>query len=263
MEGKCLSTEWRIEEANFIRLQKNDRIAVLTLNKGKVNALNGDVVDQLRAHLKALENDPEIRSVILTGTGKFFSFGFDIPEFLSFTKEKFTDYLINFTQIYTYLFLYPKPVVAALNGHAIAGGCMLALACDYRVMVSGTAKISLNEIRFGSSLFAGSIEMLRFWVGNATASRVVYSGSMYTSDEARNIGLVHEVAQESELLTVARRVASDFGSRDASAFASIKSLLRRTVAQEITLHEAESIREFVEIWYSEATWKNLQNIKIF
>jgi 3,2-trans-enoyl-CoA isomerase len=72
-----------------------------------------------------------IAAVILTGSGKFFSFGFDIPEFLAITKEEFTEYLANFTDLYTYLFLYSKPVIAALNGHTMAGGCMLALACDH------------------------------------------------------------------------------------------------------------------------------------
>src|SRR5215467_6124513 len=185
---------------NFVISQKGDGISTLTLNRGKVNALNGAVVDQLRALLKTMESDREVRSVVLTGSGKFFSFGFDIPEFLSFTKEQFTDYLINFTDLYRYLFLYPKPVVAALNGHTIAGGCMLALACDYRVIVSGKAKISLNEIGFGSSVFAGSAEMLRFWVGGANATAVLFSGAMYAAEEAKILGLVQEVATEGELM---------------------------------------------------------------
>ena len=174
---------------DFVELHKNGEIATLMLNKGNVNALNGAVLDQLRTHLKALENDQEVRAVILTGSGKFFSFGFDIPEFLSFSKEQFVAYLENFTNLYTYLFLYPKPVVAALNGHAIAAGCMLALACDYRVMITGKARISLNEIGFGSSVFAGSTEMLRFCVGSGNATTILYSGAMYTAEGARSPGI--------------------------------------------------------------------------
>jgi Delta3-Delta2-enoyl-CoA isomerase len=246
----------------FVISQKGDGISTLTLNRGKVNALNGAVVDQLRALLKTLESDREARSVVLTGSGKFFSFGFDIPEFLSFTKEQFTDYLINFTDLYKYLFLYPKPVVAALNGHTIAGGCMLALACDYRVIVSGKAKISLNEIGFGSSVFAGSAEMLRFWAGSANATNILYSGAMYTAEEAKSLGLVHEVAPEENYMVVARKAASDLASKSLPAFASIKSLLRRPIVDEMLRRERESIREFTDIWYSEATWANLQNIRI-
>src|SRR5215470_9618391 len=189
---------------DFVISQKGDGISTLTLNRGKVNALNGAVVDQLRALLKTLESDREVRSVVLTGSGKFFSFGFDIPEFLSFTKEQFTDYLVNFTDLYRYLFLYPKPVVAALNGHTVAGGCMLAAACDARVMVSGKAKIGLNEIGFGSSLFAGSVAMLEFWVGARRAQEMLYGGGLHSAEDARALGLVDEVTGEAELHDRAR-----------------------------------------------------------
>jgi len=247
---------------NFIESQKSDGIVTLRLGRGKVNALNGMVVDELGYLLKTFENDPEVRSVILTAGGKFFSFGFDIPEFLSFTKEQFSEFLVNFTDLYTYIFRYPKPVMAALNGHTIAGGYMLALACDYRVMVSEKAKISLNEIGFGASVFAGSVEMLRFWVGNANATEVLFSGAMYTAEEAKKIGLVHEVAIADELMDVARKAASGLASKHQPAFASIKSLLRRSTIEEMMHRERESIKEFADIWYSETTWANLQNIRI-
>ena len=127
---------------DFIEAQTCDGTGTLRLSRGKVNALNQAVVDQLRRVLKDCESDPEITAIILTGTGSFLSFGFDVPEFLSASKRQFIDYLMSFTDLYTYIFQYPKPVIAALNGHTIAGGCVLALACDYRVMVTGKAKIS-------------------------------------------------------------------------------------------------------------------------
>jgi enoyl-CoA hydratase/carnithine racemase len=92
----------------FIELQRSEGIATLTLRRGKVNALNGALVDQLRGTLKTLEGDSEVKAIVLTGAGKFFSFGFDIPEFLSFTKDQFTEYLINFTDLYTHAFLLPQ-----------------------------------------------------------------------------------------------------------------------------------------------------------
>lgn len=247
---------------NFIKVEICDGVAVVTLTRGKVNALNNAVVNELREQLKALEADNGIKAVVLTGSGKFFSFGFDIPEFLSFTKDEFTDYLTNFTDLYTYLFLYPKPVVAALNGHTIAGGCMLALACDHRIMAFGKGKISLNEIAFGSSVFAGSTEMLRFWIGNADAARVLYSGAMYPAEEAMGMGLVQGVASQGNLLVQAKQIALGLGSKHLPAFASIKSLLRGPIAEDMTAREGKSIKAFVDIWYSEPTWKKLQDIKI-
>jgi enoyl-CoA hydratase/carnithine racemase len=246
----------------FIESKISEGIATLTLRRGKVNALNGSVVDQLRGTLKTLENDPAVKALVLTGAGKFFSFGFDVPEFLSVTKEQFTEYVISFTDLYTYIFLYPKPIVAALNGHTIAGGCMLALACDYRVMVSGKAKISLNEIAFGSSVFSGSVEMLRFWVGGANSTAILFSGAMYTAEEAKTLGLVQEVVPEDELMDKADKVATDFASKYPPAFASIKSLLRKNIVKEMRNQESEAIKEFVDIWYSESTWANLKDIKI-
>ncbi len=247
---------------DFIEVQKSDGIATLMLRRGKVNAINGALVDELRKALKSLEDDPEAGSIILTGSGRFFSFGFDVPEFLLFEREDFREYLISFTDLYAYLFLYPKPVVAALNGHTIAGGCMLALACDHRIMASGRARISLNEINFGASVFAGATEMLRFWAGSANANHILFSGAMYSAEEAKGLGLVHEVVTPDALIDSARKVASGLASKYPPAFATIKSVLRKSIIEEMKRRERGSIQEFVDIWYSKHTWANLQNLRI-
>jgi Delta3-Delta2-enoyl-CoA isomerase len=248
---------------DHVNLQMRDGIATLILSRGKVNAIDGDVVDQLRGQLQSLKVDREVKAIILTGSGKFFSFGFDIPEFLSFSREQFRDYLQNFTGLYTTLFRYPKPVVAAINGHAIAGGCMLALACDQRVMVTGKARIALNEIGFGASLLAGATEMLRFAVGNSNATKILYSGALYSAEDALGLGLVDQVASESDLMDMARRSAAEMGSKHPPAFAGIKNLLRGPIVEEMNRRENQSIEEFIRIWYSETTWANLQNIRIY
>jgi enoyl-CoA hydratase/carnithine racemase len=144
---------------SYVRVSERDGIATVTLARWKVNAFNEPMVDEIRARFETLESEQDVRAVILTGRGKFFSFGFDVPDLLSYSKDDFISYLTKFTDLYTYLFMFPKPVVAALNGHTIAGGCMLATACDCRLMVSENAKIALNEITFGASVVAGSVEM--------------------------------------------------------------------------------------------------------
>jgi len=247
----------------FVKVETRNGIATVVFGRDKVNALNGSVIDELRACFKALEADPDTKAVIFTGSGKFFSFGFDIPAFLSFAKDEFRDYLVNFTDFYTYLFLFPKPVVAALNGHTIAGGCMLALACDYRAMAANKGKISLNEITFGGSVFAGSTAMLRFLIGSANAAKVLYSGAMYSAEEALGIGLVQEVTSDTNLMDKAKAIAADLASKHAPAFAGIKALLRKPIADEWTLREKTSISDFIEIWYAEPTWTNLRDIKIY
>jgi enoyl-CoA hydratase/carnithine racemase len=246
----------------FVHVSTDDGIAEIKLKRGKVNALNEQLVDELAASFQGMNDNPEIRAVILTADGPFFSFGFDIPEFLSYSKESFARFLKRFTALYMYLFTFPKPVVAALNGHAIAGGCMLALACDYRIMVSGNAKISLNEITFGSSVFAGSVAMLQSLVGSKNAQAVLYEGAMYSAHDAAQVGLVHQVSSAEMLAGDTREVANRLGTKVPAAFRSVKNLLRVPVADEMKTREEKSIQEFVDIWYSDKTRSNLQAIKI-
>jgi enoyl-CoA hydratase/carnithine racemase len=236
-----------------VRLSTNDGIAEARLKRGKVNALNEQAVEEIGGCFQRMAADPDIRAVIFTADGPFFSFGFDIPEFLSYSKESFARFLNRFTNLYTYLFTYPKPLVAALNGHAIAGGCMLALACDYRVMVSEKAKISLNEITFGSSVFAGSVAMLKLLVGGKNAHAVLYDGAMYSAQTASQLGLIDQVSADEKLVGDAREVARRLATKDAAAFRSIKGLLRAPVVDEMARKEEQSVREFVDIWYSENT----------
>ncbi|MCG6981882.1 MAG: enoyl-CoA hydratase/isomerase family protein [Deltaproteobacteria bacterium] len=247
---------------NFVLSSIEDDIATVTLQRGKVNALNEPMVEEIDDLFRTLETDTAVKSIIFTGAGKFFSFGFDVPEFLHYPKEDFVYYLEKFTNLCTYLFQFPKPVVAALNGHTIAGGCMLAIACDVRIMASGKGKISLNEITFGAPVFAGSVEMLRFCVGSRNAQAILYSGAMYSAEDALQLGLVDRVSSENALTDDARKVAEEFAGKDSAAFRSIKKLLRKPVAEEMVRHEKDCILEFVDIWYSETTREKLERIKI-
>ena len=246
----------------YLSTYEQGGIGTLVLNRGKVNALIDETVKEMHNTLYEFQMNPDIKAVIVTGKGKFFSFGFDVPEFLSYSKEEFTDFLIKFTDLYTTMFMYPKPIVAALNGHTIAGGCMLALACDRRIMVSGKARISLNEIDFGSSVFAGSTEMLRFWVGDKNATAILSSGAMYSAEEAEKLGLIDQAVTEENLIPAALDKALELGKKYNPAFAGIKSLLRKSIVENMKSREHKSIAEFVEIWYSDHTWENLKNIKI-
>jgi len=246
----------------FTRVTVQEQVATVSFERGKVNAINEALVMELTERLQQLAADPQVKAVILTAAGKFFSFGFDIPEFLSFSREDFTRFLTNFTSLYRKLFLFPKPVVAALNGHTVAGGLMLATACDRRLMVPGKSKISLNEITFGSTLTAGFLEMLVFLVGTRDAQRMVYSGAMYTAEEALTIRLVDQVCSPETLMDEAQRIACAMAQLDSRAFASIKLLLRQPIGDRMREREPDSIKEFVDVWYSGETRKQLAEIKI-
>ena len=200
---------------SFVHVSIVGDIATATLSRGKVNALNEPMVEEITKSFEDLATDTEVKSIIFTGSGKFFSFGFDVPEFLSYPKNDFSKYLEKFTQLYTALFCFPKPVVAALNGHTIAGGCMLATACDFRLMVTGKARISLNEITFGAPVLAGSVEMLKYCLGSRNAQSIVYNGAMYSAEEAFQLGLVDQISSEDSLAEDTRKIARNLPKKTA------------------------------------------------
>lgn len=247
---------------DFIHVLKSEALTTVTLDRGKVNALNEQVMDEFQQTFEQLERDDAARAIVLTGARKFFSFGFDVPELNAGTREDYDRFLTKFTNFYTYLFTFPKPVIAAINGHAIGGGCMLTLPCDYRVMVTGKAKISLNEITFGSSVFAGSVEMLKACVGQKNAELFVISGGMYNAEEASRFGLIDQISVGEALREDAGKIAYDMGQKDPAPFAGIKRLLRNPIAEQMKKRERAGIEEFLDIWYSESTWKQVQKIEI-
>ena len=248
---------------DFVNTSEKDGIVTLSLNRGKVNPLNGELVEEILKRFRTLEDDDSAEAVILTGNGKFFSFGFDVPELLTYSKEVFSDFLSKFTNLYSYLFLYPKPVIAALNGHAIAGGCMLALACDRRIIIPENAKISLNEIDLGVPIFTGITEILRFCVGSRNATEILYSGTLYSPEQAYSLGLVDEVVSAPDLMDAAKKAASNLGHKPRPAFAGMKSLLRQPILEKTTQKESESIKAFIDIWYSDSTREILKDVKIY
>jgi 3,2-trans-enoyl-CoA isomerase len=248
---------------DFVNTHEKNGIVTLSLNRGKVNPLNGDVVEEISNSLKTLEDDSSVKAIIITGQGKFFSFGFDVPELLTYSREAFSDFLVKFTNLYSYMFLYPKPIIAALNGHTIAGGCMLALACDRRIIISEKAKMSLNEIDLGVPIFVGITEILRFCVGSRNATEILYSGALYSAKEAYSLGIVDEVVNAEGLTDAATKAASDLGQKPWPAFAGIKSLLRKPILEKTAQKESEAIKQFVDIWYSDSTREILTDVKIY
>lgn len=247
---------------DFVSCSKEEKIATVVVNRGKVNAINETLVDELTACFEQLAEDPEVSVVILTGTGKFFSFGFDIPEFLGYSQADFTRFLTKFAGLYHGVFLFPKAVIAALNGHTIAGACMLATACDYRLMVTGKARISLNEITFGASVSAGSVAMLKECVGRRNAQAILYSGAMYSAEEAFEMGLADKITTPERVMEDAKEAARQFALRAGPAFTRIKGLLRKPIADEMKRGEQDSLRDFVEIWYSDEMRERLRHITI-
>ena len=234
----------------------------VTLSRGKVNAINAAMLQELDRCLHDVEQNSAVSAVVLTGRGSFFSFGFDIPELLTYPRHRFHDFLTDFTAFYARLFLFPKPVVAALNGHTIAGGCIFAAASDYRVMVEGAGKIALNEVSLGVSFFAGATEMLRYVVGSRNADGILSSGEMYSPEQAAELGLIDEVVPVAEFEERVGAIVDAYAAKNGRAFAGMRRLLRQPIADRFVKREAASIDAFVELWYSESAQIILKQVQI-
>ncbi len=237
-------------------------IAFVAIESGKVNALRESVIDELARVFASLATTSEVRVVVLTGHDKFFTFGFDIPHFYDYPRETFTSFLIRYTDFYHELFMFPKPVIAAINGHCVAAGATLACACDYRIMVAGRNKIGINELGFGSTVFAGTVEMLKYVVGARNARKILYMGDLLSASDALSLGLVDKLSTSLDLNRDINEVTRNFANKPAAAFASLKTMLRRSIHEVMLKWESQSIHKFVDIWYSDDTRARLAEIRI-
>ncbi len=240
----------------------NDGIATLILARDKVNAINETLIDDINNELDNLEADTNIDAIILTGREKFFSFGFDVPELLSLSEEGLRRFLTKHTALLLRLFTFSKPVIAAVNGHATAGGCMLMMACDFRVAAEGRAKIGLNEIDLGVSVFGGSAEMLRYWVGNRNAETILNEGKLYSVVQAANLGMIDAIVQPDRLMSAATDKAKEFGGKPKAAYRAIKRLMRGRLAASIAQGEQAALDAFIETWHTDEARKILLTLKI-
>ncbi len=236
-------------------------VALLELRRGKVNALTLDVVKELDEHLDRVGGDEDSRGLVLTGSGSFFSFGFDVPAMYDLEREAFGEFLYAFCALSRRLFSFPKPVIAALNGHASAGGCILALTADERIAAEGRGRIGLNERLIGASLFSSCVEMLAQAVGDRTAERMLYSGELSPVAEAHRMGLVDRLVPGGELVELAVARAATL-AENPGAFAGLKWLLRRERAERMAERDPESIERFLDVWYAPDARRLLRGIEI-
>jgi enoyl-CoA hydratase/carnithine racemase len=243
-------------------LSYSDDVAVVKLSRGKVNALNAQMVSELAACFEQLRSSRKARSVVLTGNGKFFSFGFDLPELLTYERPKLKRFLLDFTRLLTDLFLFPKPIIGALNGHTTAGGCMLATALDYRIMVEEKAKISLNEISIGVPVFSGPAAILQYVVGKRNAETVLFNGAMMEPGEAAGLGLVDSLVPVDQVLDSAIQKARQLGTKNPEAFAALKGMLRGPVVDAYSTTEEKSIDDWLDIWFTDEAQALLRKVEI-
>lgn len=218
---------------------------------GKVNALDLQMLQALIETLGELAaHGPPL---VLTGRGTAFSAGVDLRRIVTEPPEYVQDFLDALSTAFRTLFGYPGPVVAAVNGHAIAGGYVLAAACDHRVAAEGMARFGLSELAVGVPFPASAIEILRHTVGTARANRLALSAELLDTTAALAAGLLDEVTPAEALLDKATARAATSADRGLDAYRLTKRQLRRPATENIeraTLGEDHLIKA---LWAEPAT----------
>jgi len=190
-------------------IERDGAVATLTVNRPKVlNALNAPTMDELRRALRELRGDDQVRAVIITGAGdKSFIAGADINELAVQTPVDGREHGLRGQHVLQVLENLGKPVIAAINGFALGGGCELAMACTLRI-AADTAKLGQPEINLGLIPgYAGTQRLARL-VGRGRALEILLTGDLIGADEAYRIGLVNRVVPAAELMTHARALAA-------------------------------------------------------
>lgn len=229
-------------------ITRMDEIAVLRMRAGKANAIGPAFLEAMRARVRELAAS-DASAVVLTGDGRFFSAGLALPELVALDRAAMRDMIRAFEEVMEAVHALALPVVAAIDGHAIAGGCVLALQCDRRLMAAGGAKIGLNEVALGIGLPPSAVEALRAAVPASSVLDIALRGELFVPDAARALGLVDEVVPAGELEGRAVDLARELGANGA-AYAQIKSALRQPALERMRASREEAIERWLDTWFS-------------
>jgi len=243
----------------MIRIEYHDGVMLVTLNRPVTNALNLQLVNELAETLQEVKRDPDVRGLVVSGaSGKFFSIGFDIPQLVELTREDFDTFYRAFNQLCIDLYTLPKPTVAAITGHAIAGGCVLALCCDYRFIAAGRKLMGLNEIKLGVPVPYLADCILQRVAGVRNGRDMLDGGEFYPPEQLLRMGVVDRVLPLEQVLPESIDKARSLGASPQAAFAMIKRNRVETVEARVLAHREEKERLFVECWYSDKARERLR-----
>ena len=236
----------------MIEVQNQDGVAVLTLKHGKANALDIGFCEALAARFVALRADAS-KAVVLTGQGRIFSAGVDLIRVSEGGAAYIRDFLPSLHKLYDAVFFHPKPVVAAINGHAVAGGAVLACCADRRIMAREGGRIGVTELLVGVPFPALAFEILRAALPSRHLPEFVMSGATYATDAALDRGWIDEVAEPGELIEDAVAVATELTELSPPAFAQTKHQLREPVIERMCQSGAATEQAVTDIWCADAT----------
>jgi enoyl-CoA hydratase/carnithine racemase len=245
---------------NTFKLSVRDKIAYLTLNRGSSNAINSEMVHELKDMLGNLEKDEQIGGLILTGNEGFFSAGLDLIELYNYNEAEIKQFWHDFLDMVAVFVAFKKPMISAISGHSPAGGCVLAICSDYRIMAEGKYIIGLNEVPVGIIVPDSIFHIYAFWLGKANAYRFLMEGKLMRTQEALEVGLVDELVDGKSLLTAAERKMKQYLGFDWTTWQQSKINLRTELMERVQADQTATLEAMLKQWWSPSTRSILHTI---
>ncbi len=233
-------------------------ILTLRLAHGKASALDLELVEALALAFAEAGADDGVRAVVLTGSGSIFSAGVDLFRLVDGGRDYAEQFVPALSRMLLDVFAFPKPLVAAVNGHAIAGGCIMTLAADYRLMASGNGRIGMPELLVGVPFPPSVLEAVRFAVPPQHLQSLIYTGRTVTADDALRLGLVDEVVPPDALAARAEEIARQLADLPPQAFALAKRQLRDKPVSRAKRYNGEFGDDARELWSDPATHQRIR-----
>jgi len=241
-----------------LQIAVNDRLAIITLDRGRSNPLNHQMVKELTACIKELVADDSVGGVILTGKEGFFSSGIDLIEAYDYNEEQIRSFWVDFLVMQSTLAAFKKPMVAAISGHSPAGGCIVAVCCDYRVMAEGKFIIGLNEIPVGIIVPGSVFNLYAFWLGQRKAYQYLMEGKLLNVNEALEVELIDEICPPESIISHAEKKIRAYMQMDPVTWGQSKMNLRKDLLAKLNSDQTETLNKMLAQWWAPATRKGLQ-----
>ncbi len=223
-------------------------VHTIRLSGGNANAIDEALLKTLAEGLRSAL-DAGKKAVVLTGEDRFFSAGLNLKS-LPESREGMESFVTRFEEVNLEMLRFPLPVVAAVNGHAIAGGCVVACAADLRIGARGSHKLGVSEVSLGVAFPASAFEIMRHTLTPAWIPEVLLGGKLLSPEEALLAGILHHVVAPEELLAEATAHAEELGSKPRTAFHHSKLALRAPMLERIEKTQKAAREEFLDSWFS-------------
>ncbi len=238
-----------------VTVENVENIAVLTMTNNVTNQLSPEMVMEVSSVVKEVEN--EAKGLVLCGGGKFFSMGLALPVLLSFKRAAMANFWNHFNQMLFDIYTLPIPTLSVMEGHAVAGGNIVALTSDYRFGVDENRKIGLNEITLGLPVPFLADMLLKQIVGERVAMQMMYSGAFLSFPEGKEIGLIDELHTKELLEEKGMEKVMELAQLEPKAFALMKENRTQLIAQNYQEKHVAQNEAFLDCWFSEPVQKIL------